>query len=530
MADTLGLQLSADGIAAARVDATTSTPPVTVPLGASGPVAVCAVAQDDSGAIVVGEAALALRGPAVDPVVTDPLERAAAGQIGALAAVINHVVGRAATVTGTAPRRLAVVVPDDWPAAQRDRVVQAGAAAGLAATVTVPVAAARAAAASASGEIDEDGALALAAGAARVASLSAAPLVTREDLGEAVAPRPPVVLPPLDPPTGPVSVFDEDDEGGEPEPAPARPAAAPISSSSAPPTAAVPIVPPSPPRPPEPEGGLRYEPPKRRIPVGVIAAAVLIGLIGAVGVAVMAFGGDDSSTTETDEPSSTTEPATTTSTVPDSTTTEPATTTTDPDASTSSTTSTTTTTTTTEPPSTTTTPVAVGTPGLVTLSETGLGLDGGGLVLFDQSEATVFAALADVLGDPDDDSGFEENAFCAGARTRTVSWGDLEVVFTEDELESGEARFTQWYADGHDDPEGLVTLSGVGVTATVGFLEVTLGSSLTLVPAIPDDPAGLFAATNQGSGGILNGVTSTRDPEGVVTALWAGDSCTRIFT
>jgi hypothetical protein len=529
MADTLGLQLSADGIAAARVDATTSTPPVTVPLGAAGPVAVCAVAQDDSGAVVVGEAALALSGSAV---VTDPLERAAGGQIGALAAVINHVVGRAAMVTGTAPRRLAVVVPDDWPADRRDRVVQAGAAAGLAATVTVPAAAARAAAASDTPADDggENGALALAAGAARVASLSAAPLVTREDLGEAVAPRPPVVLPPVDPPTGPVSVFDEDDHGTEPEPAPARPAAAPIPSSSAPPTAAVPVVPPTPPRPPEPEGGLRYEPPKRRIPVGVIAAAVLIGLIGAIGVAVMAFGGDDSSTTATDEPTSTTEPATTTSTVPETTTTDAATTTTDPDATTTSTTSTTTTTTTTEPPSTTTTPVPVGTPGAVTLSETGLGLDGGGLVLFDQAEDTVFAALTDVLGDPDDDSGFEENTFCVGARTRTVTWGDLEVVFTEDEFESGEARFTQWYADGHDDPEGLVTLSGVGVTATVGYLEVTLGSSLSLVPAIPDDPAGLFAATNQGSGGILNGVTSTRDPEGVVTALWAGDACTRIFT
>jgi hypothetical protein len=111
-----------------------------------------------------------------------------------------------------------------------------------------------------------------------------------------------------------------------------------------------------------------------------------------------------------------------------------------------------------------------------------------------------------------------------------VTWGDLEVVFTEEELDSGEARFTQWYASGYEDPAGLVTLSGVGVTATVAYLEATLGGSLQLVAAIPDDPTGLFAATNPGSGGILNGTTTSREPEGVVTSLWAGDSCTRIFT
>ena len=174
--------------------------------------------------------------------------------------------------------------------------------------------------------------------------------------------------------------------------------------------------------------------------------------------------------------------------------------------------------------------MAVGQPGVITLSETGLRLDGSDLVLFDQSEERVYPALEAVLGVPDTDTGFEESAFCFGARNRFVTWGDLEVVFTEDELDSGEARFTQWYADGHDDPAGLVTLSGVGVTATVAYLEASLGGSLQMVAAIPGDPVGLFAATNPGSGGILNGTTTTRDPDGVVTSLWAGDSCTRIFT
>jgi len=524
MSDTLGLHISADGITAVRVDAVAGTTPVIVSLGADGPAAVCAVAQDDGGAVLVGQAALGASGPTV----TDPLERAGAGRVGALGAVINHVVGRAAMAGGTAPRRLAIVVPDDWTAPQRDRVVEAGAAAGIADTVAVPLTAAT----SQAGDADEI--VAIASGAARVASLAAAPLVTREDLGESVTSKPPVVLPPLDPPTGPVSVFDEDegeDEAVAEAPAPARPSPAPVSAP--PPTQVVPVVAPTAAGAP-PHEALRYEPPRRRLSGGAIAMVVLLGLIAAVGIALVAFDdGDDSSNTLTDETTTTvvatTTEAPTTTVDPNATTTtvdpNATTTTVDPDETT-----TTSSTTTTEPPSTTTTPVAVGTPGVVTLVETGLQLEGGALVLFGQSEESAFTALTDALGDPDTDSGLEESAFCFGARNRFVTWGELEVVFTEEELDTGEARFTQWYASGHEDPEGLVTLGGVGVSATVGFLEVTLGGSLQLVAAIPDDPGGLFAATNPGSGGLLNGTTSTRDPEGVVTSLWAGDSCTRIFT
>lgn len=520
MSDTLGLHVASEGITAVRLDAVAATPPTVIQLGTDGPAAVCAVAQDDGGGVVVGEAAAAAAGPTV----TDPLERAGAGRVGALAAVINHVIGRATTATGTAPRRLAVVVPDDWSATQRDRVVEAGVAAGMAETVAVPLTAATTQVG------DADAVVATATGAARVASLASAPLVTREDLGETVSPRPPVVIPPLDPPTGPVSVFDEapDDEEAADPPEPVRPAVEPVASapvSSAPPTQPVPVVAPQ----PEP---LRYEPPNRRMSGAVIAMVVLVGLIGAVALAILAFG-DDPSATDTDSVTST---LAATTTVSPTTSAEPAASSTTIDANTSTTidpadtTTSTSSTTTTEAPSTTTTPVAVGTPGAVTLVETGLQLEGGTLVLFDQSEETVFAALTDALGDPDGDSGFEESSFCFGTRSRFVTWGDLEVVFTEEELDSGEARFTQWYATGHDDPEGLVTISGVGVTATVGYLEVTLGGSLQLVAAIPDDPTGLFAATNPGSGGILNGTTTSRDPDGVVTSLWAGDSCTRIFT
>ncbi len=97
-------------------------------------------------------------------------------------------------------------------------------------------------------------------------------------------------------------------------------------------------------------------------------------------------------------------------------------------------------------------------------------------------------------------------------------------------LDSEEGRFTQWYASELNDPTGLVTRDGLGIGATVGFLEVTYGDALVIVAALEGEDIGLFAVTNPGSGGVLNGITSSLDPEGEVTGLWAGDSCTRIFT
>jgi hypothetical protein len=510
MADTLGLHIAAEGITAVRLDTDTSDAPVVVLLGVDGPAAACLVAQDDGGAVLVGDAARRASGPVVD----DPMERAAAGRIGALSAVINHVVGRAAMAGGSAPTCLAVVVPDDFGAAARDRVIEAGAAAGLKDTVAVPLMAAMAQ------SVAVDEVVAIAAGGAKVASLAAAPLVTREDLGETVKPRRTTVAPPVEV-TSPVSVFTPDPEPELPTPAPARPAAQPVAAAPPSPVDATTAIRAA----PVPET-LRYEPPKRRVGAALILAVLLVGLIAAIAIGLLVFAGEDPSPATTEDPVTTTPP---TATLPESATTV-APTTIDPLATTTTLDHTLTTTTTTEPPVTTTTPLPVASPGAVTLVETGLQIAHSEVVLFGQSDDTVMASLTAALGEPESDSGMKESAFCFGARNRFVRWGDLELVFTEEVLESGDASFSQWFADGHDDPEGLVTLSGVGVTATVGFLEATLGPSLQLVAAIPGDSTGLFAATNPGSGGLLNGTTSSREPEGVVISLWAGDSCNRIFT
>ena len=102
---------------------------------------------------------------------------------------------------------------------------------------------------------------------------------------------------------------------------------------------------------------------------------------------------------------------------------------------------------------------------------------------------------------------------------------------------------------GYTSPTGLVTRDGLGVSATVGFLEVTYGASFVLVqPAeeegsdevVPEEEGsdeeepteeerGVFSISNPASGGVINGITSDVTPEGRVLNMWAGDACQRNF-
>ena len=141
MTDTVGVHISESHITAVRFDASSVEEPRVVVLGDSDVAAAAVVAQGEGGSVLVGdEAALVTDGPRV----TNPLQRAATGRIGALAAVFGFVIRRATAVEAKTPARLAVVVDDDWQGAARDRVVQAGVASGMADTIVVPRAAAAA--------------------------------------------------------------------------------------------------------------------------------------------------------------------------------------------------------------------------------------------------------------------------------------------------------------------------------------------------------------------------------------------------
>ena len=194
----LGIHISDDSIGAAVCGSNPDDVRV-VPLGTSGPAVPAAVAAGVDGAVLVGEAAV----DAAEPIVRDPLARAARGRTGALTAVITHVLGRAAvSSTAGAPTKLAVVVPDDADAVERDNIVAAANAAGFTDVALVP-----ASLAELRGTDVSEG-VGLAAGAARIGMVDAPPpLVTREDLGQVVEPDDPPPAAPTDN-AGPVSVFE----------------------------------------------------------------------------------------------------------------------------------------------------------------------------------------------------------------------------------------------------------------------------------------------------------------------------------
>lgn len=502
MTSTLGIHVGTHTIAAAVA---AGDPPRAraLALGTSAATTAAAVAAGPDGTVLVGDAAREADGP----VVTDPLLRAGRGRTGALTAVITDLVTRATTAVGSAPTRLAIVVPDDFAAAQRDQVVVAANAAGFSDVNLVPESLAASQAQGGEGTSH-------AIGAALVAGVETPPpLVTAEDLGQFSDREETSPLPPA---TGaPISVFDEP---GESEPTPVQ---------EVPPTVVAQPPQPRPAAPAAAPAAMVAPPPLQPIPDRSVPLVPLLGLAAvlvAIGVVILLVRGG-----ETEE----TAPVATTTTAPAATTTVAVTTTTSvaPLATSSTSTSTSTTTTTstsTSTTTTTTTPVRVGVPGPVTLGETGLQFDTGSLVRFGQADTVVLTAIGGVLGEPDSDSGTIESDFCAGAAVRLVRFGDLELVFTGDEGEP--LVFSQWYADGHLDPTGLVTPEGFGESATVGFLEVTFPGAFVLVPPFEGDIVGIFAITNPQTGGVLNGTTLGLDPEGVVTSIWAGDSCTRVFT
>lgn len=507
----LGIHIS-DGSIGAAVCGTDPDGVRVVPLGTSGPVVPAAVAAGVDGAVLVGEAAV----DAAEPVVRDPLARAARGRTGALTAVITHVLGRAAlSRTAGAPTKLAVVVPDDADAVERDNIVAAANAAGFTDVALVP-----ASLAELRGTDVSEG-VGLAAGAARIGMVDVPPpLVTREDLGQVVETDDPPPAAPTDN-AGPVSVFDE---SGAPELPPVRVvpepvAAAPPNRPAAPAPAPAAMVATPPLRPI----------PSRSIPLLPVLALVVVALLVFVVVLARSAGDDDidAAITTTLAPALSTAPSiTVAATTTSSTITVASVVTTSSSSTSTSTTSTTSTTTTTT--TTTTTPIRVATPGPVTLVETGLALDTGTIVPFGQDEQLVIAELASILGDPVTDSE-SQTEFCEGTSVRFVRWGSLELVFTNTD-EGTPRRFTQWFADGHLDPTGLVTPEGLGESATVGFLEVTFPNVLDLVPAFDDDIVGIFAVVNPTTGQRFNGTTLGLGPNGVVTSLWAGDTCARVFT
>lgn len=209
---------------------------------------------------------------------------------------------------------------------------------------------------------------------------------------------------------------------------------------------------------------------------------------------------------------------TTTTTVPATTTpavTAPATTT--PAATTTSSTSTTSTTST-----TTTTSTTIPAAAELDLDDAGLGE-----ALFGTDPTEVVAYVTSILGKPTADSGWADPVtlfgVCPGNEARTVTWGDLTMLFSDDTpVQPGRRHFFSYVIGpplgSSVQPAGMRTPEGIGVGSTVGELRFTYPN----VELYQDDTsAAAEFSVPEGVTGFLSGTADTD----LVRAIVGGTAC-----
>ena len=266
---------------------------------------------------------------------------------------------------------------------------------------------------------------------------------------------------------------------------------------------------------------------RRKVPRSLMVLLLIVGVAGAIGYVVIdqITGGeeDDSVLTPltTTTSTTTTLPATTTEAIQETSTTSTTTTST----TTTSTTTTTTTTTTTIPPL-----------GMVTISSAGLLLDGAGtpvLIAFDDPADEVLLELDTRIGPSDADTGWVEDPLCDVPVVRRLTYGDVEVVLVDEDIEDGEpgvdAVFGQWFIFGPWATESSIwTIERIGIGSTVAEMRETY-IAFSIETAIDGDLTGYFSfdfvSILQDDG--ISGLTNATSDIGVVLSMWAGTTCDR---
>jgi hypothetical protein len=150
------------------------------------------------------------------------------------------------------------------------------------------------------------------------------------------------------------------------------------------------------------------------------------------------------------------------------------------------------------------------------------------LVFGDDATETI-DLLRSVLGGPDADTGWQADDTCSGTQTRRVTWGDLEIVFSElpDAADEPERTFEQWFIDSPGTvPPGLVTLDRIGIGSLVADLRFAY-PNLEISHPRPGDKTGFFT-TESGDDNLIAGFTTDTTDDSKVTQMWAGNACQRL--
>lgn len=188
-----------------------------------------------------------------------------------------------------------------------------------------------------------------------------------------------------------------------------------------------------------------------------------------------------------------------------------------------------TTTTSTSTTSTTSTTIAATTTSTTIPAAAELDLDDAGLgeALFGTDPTEVVSYVSSILGKPTADSGWADPVtlfgVCPGNEARTVTWGDLTMLFSDDTpVQPGRRHFFS-YVIGPPlgstvQPAGMRTPEGIGVGSTVGELRFTYPN----VELYQDDTsAAAEFAVPDGVTGFLSGTADTD----LVRAIVGGTAC-----
>ena len=265
---------------------------------------------------------------------------------------------------------------------------------------------------------------------------------------------------------------------------------------------------------------------RRKVPRILIVLFLFIGVAAAIGYVVLNQLQKDEDTPLVETPLVTT--TSTTSTAPPTTTElieETSTTSTTTSTTTSSTSTTTTTTTTTIPPL-----------GMVTVSSVGVLLDAMGvptLLSFADPADEVLLELETKIGSPDSDTGWSEDPQCDVPNVRRVTYGDLEVVMVDEDIEDGtpgvDAVFGQWFVAGAWATDSSIwTIERIGIGSTVAELR-EVSTAFAIETAIDGDLTGYFNFNfiNILQDDGINGLTNATSDIGVVLSMWSGNTCDR---
>ncbi len=156
--------------------------------------------------------------------------------------------------------------------------------------------------------------------------------------------------------------------------------------------------------------------------------------------------------------------------------------------------------------------------------------DGIDLVFFGNDAEETIDTFIDRLDEPDDDTGWvdqftEYDGLCVGTLVRFVTWGELELFFTDGPslwADAGVEHFASYHIGADDDLAIYETSAGIGIGSTIADARRAYGDQAST----SNDPIyGPIFEWDPPGDGYLFGTLTGLDNDDVITSITGGFSC-----